>query len=110
LGENGPCSVNEDSKSTVLNPWSWNNEVNMLYIDQPVQVGFSYDSLVNGTANELVSPFAVTPADPKASKAPSVNSTFLAGTFASQNNATTANTTQDAALAIWHFMQTWTEE
>lgn len=110
LGENGPCSVNEDSKGTTLNPWSWNNNVNMLYIDQPVQAGFSYDSLVNGTINELVSPFAVTPIGSNTSMIPSYNSTFLPGTFASQNNATTANTTRDAALAIWHFMQTWTQE
>ena len=26
LVENGPCSVNPDSNSTTLNPWSWNNE------------------------------------------------------------------------------------
>jgi hypothetical protein len=82
----------------------------MLYIDQPVQVGFSYDSLINGTVNEIDSPFAVMPMDSQASEAPSVNSTFFTGTFASQNNTTTANTTQHAALAIWHFMQTWTQE
>ena len=41
LQENGPCFVGRDSNSTYLNPYSWNNEVNMLYIDQPVQVGFS---------------------------------------------------------------------
>ena len=27
LSENGPCLVNNDSNSTYLNPWSWNNEV-----------------------------------------------------------------------------------
>lgn len=27
LSENGPCFVNNDSNSTYLNPWSWNNEV-----------------------------------------------------------------------------------
>jgi hypothetical protein len=27
LSENGPCFVNDDSNSTRLNPWSWNNEV-----------------------------------------------------------------------------------
>lgn len=32
LQENGPCSVNPDSNSTTLNPWSWNTNVNMLYI------------------------------------------------------------------------------
>lgn len=41
LVENGPCFVGNDSNSTYLNPWSWNNEVNMLYIDQPNQVGYS---------------------------------------------------------------------
>jgi carboxypeptidase C (cathepsin A) len=46
--ENGPCHVNDDSNSTWLNPWSWNKEVNMLYVDQPVQVGFSYDVPTNG--------------------------------------------------------------
>ena len=60
LGENGPCRVTPDSKGTVLNPWSWNNEVNMLYIDQPVQTGFSYDTLVNGTIDETVNPYIVT--------------------------------------------------
>ena len=32
LEENGPCFAGKDSNSTYLNPWSWNNEVNMLYI------------------------------------------------------------------------------
>ncbi|KAK0617470.1 Alpha/Beta hydrolase protein [Immersiella caudata] len=49
LEENGPCFVTPDSNSTVLNPWRWNNEVNMLYIDQPTQVGFSFDTLTNVT-------------------------------------------------------------
>ncbi|KAF1352374.1 secreted carboxypeptidase-like protein [Delphinella strobiligena] len=47
LSENGPCFVNADSNSTYLNPWSWNNEVNILYIDQPNQVGYSYDIPTN---------------------------------------------------------------
>jgi hypothetical protein len=29
LSENGPCFVNDDSNSTRLNPWSWNNEVGL---------------------------------------------------------------------------------
>lgn len=37
LQENGPCSVNRDSNSTTLNPWSWNQNVNMLYIGKFLQ-------------------------------------------------------------------------
>ena len=40
--ENGPCKINEDHKTTKLNPWSWNAEANIVFIDQPAGVGFSY--------------------------------------------------------------------
>ncbi|EWM30035.1 serine carboxypeptidase [Nannochloropsis gaditana] len=40
--ENGPCYVNEWGNGTVLNPDSWNSNANILWIDQPVGVGFSY--------------------------------------------------------------------
>ncbi|CAA7266090.1 unnamed protein product [Cyclocybe aegerita] len=39
--ENGPCLINNDSKTVSHNEYSWNNKVNMLYIDQPIGVGFS---------------------------------------------------------------------
>ncbi|KAL5497683.1 hypothetical protein ACEPAH_2614 [Sanghuangporus vaninii] len=48
--ENGPCNVLEDGQTTVLNPFSWNNISNMIYIDQPIGTGFSFGSdLVNST-------------------------------------------------------------
>ncbi|KAJ6581905.1 Alpha/Beta hydrolase protein [Mycena capillaripes] len=48
--ENGPCTVASSGQTTVLNPFSWNNVSNMLYIDQPTGTGFSYGTdTVNST-------------------------------------------------------------
>ncbi|KAF8184210.1 serine carboxypeptidase [Pholiota molesta] len=52
LQENGPCRITNDSTSVTLNPFSWNNEANVLYIDQPVGVGFSHGDLKVGTSEE----------------------------------------------------------
>ncbi|KAI5457496.1 Alpha/Beta hydrolase protein [Mariannaea sp. PMI_226] len=108
LEENGPCFVEADSKSTRLNPWSWNNEVNMLYLDQPTQVGFSYDVPTNCTVNLRQDDmgFDIVPTD-FGGESPSLNLTTLAGTFSSQRLNQTANTTAQAAHVLWHFAQTW---
>jgi carboxypeptidase C (cathepsin A) len=110
LQENGPCFISADSNSTYHNPHSWNNNVNMLYIDQPNQVGFSYDMLTNGTIalgrEDLV---IILPTD-FSSGVPEQNNTLLVGTFASQNQTRTANTTVAAAHAMWHFLQVWLSE
>lgn len=108
LQENGPCFVNTDSNSTSLNEFSWNNEVNMLYIDQPVQAGLSYDSLVNVTFSRVTEEGAVLqPGDiPKQD----LSQFILSGTLPSQDPSNTANTTHNAARAIWHFAQTWFQE
>ena len=50
--EHGPCRITNDSSSVTLNPYSWNNEANVLYIDQPVGVGFSYGTLNVGTSQQ----------------------------------------------------------
>ena len=50
--EHGPCRITNDSSSVTLNRYSWNNEANILYIDQPVGVGFSYGALKVGTSEE----------------------------------------------------------
>ncbi|KAH0541833.1 hypothetical protein FGG08_003716 [Glutinoglossum americanum] len=109
LQENGPCFVNPDSNSTTLNPHSWNNEVNMLYIDQPVQAGYSYDVLRNGTL-DLTSGDVVVGIDGFEEALPEQNNTFLVGTFPSQELNRTSNTTVHAAHALWHFAQTWFAE
>ena len=104
--ESGPCYVNEAGNGTILNPWSFNEHVNMLYIDQPVQVGFSYDSLYNGTFN--LTSEVITPLEYNSSSAASAVDPLTSwGTFPSQNPLTTTNTTVSSAVAGWHFAEHW---
>lgn len=37
----GPCRI-VNATSTEHNPYSWNNNANVFFIDQPVGVGYSY--------------------------------------------------------------------
>jgi len=39
--ENGPYQFNEDGKTLKSNPHAWNNNANLLYVDQPIGTGFS---------------------------------------------------------------------
>ncbi|KAE9380409.1 putative carboxypeptidase S1 [Stipitochalara longipes BDJ] len=110
LAENGPCTVQSDSNSTKLNPWSWNNEINMLYIDQPNQVGFSYDTLANGTLDPLSTTLLPVISEFSATRTSKQNETFFVGTFPSLNSSNTANSTGTASPVVWSFLQTWLEE
>uniref|UniRef100_K3X2F0 Carboxypeptidase n=1 Tax=Globisporangium ultimum (strain ATCC 200006 / CBS 805.95 / DAOM BR144) TaxID=431595 RepID=K3X2F0_GLOUD len=49
--ENGPCSVLPDL-STKANPYSWNNQANYIWLEQPLDVGFSYGALEDRDVNE----------------------------------------------------------
>lgn len=35
FAENGPCSVNADGTGTINNPYSWNSNANIMWVDQP---------------------------------------------------------------------------
>lgn len=99
--------MNVNSTDTIINPWSFNNYVNMLYIDQPVQSGFSYDILANGTFD--LEQLQITPEDfgPGSSSLPATNASFGVGTYSSQSFANVTNTTGTSARALWHFSEHW---
>ncbi|EFZ04412.1 peptidase S10 family protein [Metarhizium robertsii] len=109
LGENGPCFIGDDSKSTIHNPWSWNNYVNMLYIDEPNQVGFSYDIPTNVTVYSGSEEAIIVPTN-FSTETPQTNLTTRIGTLSSQKSSHTTNSTQQAAHALWHFAQTFFTE
>ncbi|KAL8310303.1 hypothetical protein RB597_010231 [Gaeumannomyces tritici] len=106
FNENGPCFVNNDSSTTRLNPTSWNNKSNMLYIDQPVQVGFSYNTLVNVTVDAFNGRKDLAPGEP----IPAQNSTLRVGTYPSANRDATSLGSINGAIALWHFFQVFLAE
>lgn len=103
--ELGPCKVAEIDRhtlGTVAREWGWDRSSNILFVDQPVQVGFSYDMLTNMSLNLLDQVFFMPPGDVPVSQPPY---TFLNGTFSSFNRLHTANTSALAAESVWHFLQ-----
>ena len=105
FNENGPCQVVEmaqDRLGTQVNDWGWDRSTNILYVDQPNQVGFSYDTATNGSLNLFTSVIDEPPLNVPSGQ-PAY--TYLNGTFSSNNANTTTNTTEIAAHAIWHMLQ-----
>lgn len=79
----------------------------MLFLDQPTQVGFSYDVLANYTNNFVTG--EIERLDESA-EVWEQNATFRVGTYPSQDRNSTARGTRNAAIAMWHFAQVWFQE
>ncbi|KAI9838358.1 MAG: hypothetical protein M1819_005626 [Sarea resinae] len=101
--ESGPCEVIEMARGvygTQARQWGWDRTSNMIYVDQPNQVGFSYETPVNASLNLLTGDFEAV--GPVPDDLPAYS--YLNGTFSLTNNGTT-NTTEISAYAIWHMLQ-----
>ncbi|EUC33027.1 hypothetical protein COCCADRAFT_5401 [Bipolaris zeicola 26-R-13] len=97
--ELGPCGVGPDLKP-YDNPYSWSNASNMLFIDEPTQVGLSYSipipayndgtyiiELPNATCPDYAAKYGT------------------CGTYSKPDVSLTANTTQGAAPNMWKTLQ-----
>ncbi|GIZ45130.1 hypothetical protein CKM354_000831200 [Cercospora kikuchii] len=113
FNELGPCEVvqmADGSYGTQMRTFGWDRISNILFIDQPNQVGLSYDTATNASLN-LYTNEIFEPATAPIHDLPSYM--YLNGTFGTANEnsntpwATTANTSEIAAAATWHFLQTW---
>jgi len=49
--EQGPFKINDDV-TLRINPWSWNNASNLLFVDQPVGTGYSHGEKKDFVHNE----------------------------------------------------------
>ena len=53
LQENGPCHFVNGPSTPTLNPYSFNEYTNMLYVDQPLGTGFSHGTGQGSTSSTV---------------------------------------------------------
>jgi carboxypeptidase C (cathepsin A) len=98
--ELGPCRITADG-TAVSNPYSWSNVSNMIFIDQPTQVGFSYSSPVPAYTDESGSYLIQLPN----ATCPDYASDLACGTYSYWNESLTANSTTATAPNMWKTLQ-----
>ncbi|KAH8168907.1 serine carboxypeptidase domain-containing protein [Sarocladium implicatum] len=99
-----PCYFNSDGNSTTLNEHSWNTDTNMLFIEQPLGVGFSYTSLANGTVELMAEELDFKPLK-DGEDLPELNMTYRQATMNDKTAETMTSTTMAVARTLWRFAQ-----
>lgn len=96
FSEMGPCSIDAAGK-VVNNPLSFTQNSNVVFIDQPATVGFSFTTLTK--ASQSPETFVITPTANCTTADPGC------GTFSSPDLTLTSNSTVDAAAVFYKTMQ-----